>query len=89
MNWRNLLDRLEFNNDTIFNNNVCLKSFIKNKAVIAYWNCLLPFNRQSPFTQFVSQYDFINRFKQTWTKLRLYMKCGIDNLFGDLIFFHR
>ncbi len=75
-----LLNRLQFDGDTIVDQQVQSQTGIETKVVIYDWKHNLPLCRQAPMFQLVYEAGLVNRFKQSRPQRRVNLEGGIHNL---------
>lgn len=74
MDFFEMFNRLDFNDQFIVNNNIRSETDIKCRVFITGYDALLTGVRYSPFIQFVCKSSLINTFKQTRSQ------CGMNFL---------
>ncbi len=75
-----ILDRLQFNDDTIVDEQVQPQTGIETKIVIGQRNRELSLNRKAPTFQLVYKARLVNGFKQSWPQRRVNLESGVHNL---------
>ncbi len=74
------LNRLQFDDDTIVDQQVQPQTGLETKIVIGHWNRELPLSRKGPTFQLVYKARLITGFKQSWPKRRVNLESSVDNL---------
>jgi hypothetical protein len=64
VDWRNLGDRFDFNDDTIFDDEVRAKSHFQANVLVNHGDYLLLHHSQSPFSKFMGENFFVHGFQQ-------------------------
>jgi hypothetical protein len=84
-----LIDRFEFTNYPIFDQNIQPKSFIEQDAVVVDRHWYLSFNSQATLREFVAKTHFINPLQEAGTELFVDEKRAIYNQGRNAFFFRR
>lgn len=79
----NLLDRLQFHNHAILNDEIRAKTLVEPQSVEHNGDRFLAFDLQAPLLEFARWDDFVYRFQQSWTKRRVDMIGCVDDRARD------
>ena len=83
------LDRLQFNEHFVFDQQVSAEALFKSQAIVMNWDWHLSLNIQASLPEFVRKQDFVNCFEQARSRLRVNAKSSIENDSRECVFVHR
>ena len=79
---------LEFNNNFVFDQKIGAKSFQENLPSVVNGYRLLPFDRESVFSDLVSEDDLVNCFQEARSKRSVHLVGGIQYPLTNLVLRH-
>jgi len=85
VNWKQLLDCFDFDNDFIFHNEIQPVPAVEFDIFVNYWQWLLLFHFQAKLLQFKSKTCLISRFQQPWSEMPMNLDGGADDAVRNLI----
>jgi hypothetical protein len=82
------LDRFDFHDYFVFDNQISPKSSVKVDILIDHRNRLLTHSAETAPIQFIDRYGFVYGLEQAWAKLRVDAESSVHNLPGDDVLSH-
>ncbi len=74
-----LINRLYFQNNSIFHQDIQTKSRVQNKSLILNRHYALCFHSQAPLAKLVHQTRFIHAFQKAGAQMAMYLYCGAND----------
>src|SRR5215208_2409422 len=83
-----VFDRLEFDDDGFFNEQVSAKAFVEFETVVFDGNRHLPADGKAAFLQFVRKGDLIDSLQKARSEMGVKLVGSIDDYSRDFVGFH-
>src|SRR5689334_8834800 len=81
-----LFDRLQFNDDLVFDEEIGPKPLVEKEFVISNRDRHLALDTEALFSEFMRKTDFVNGFEQSRSGPGVNLEGGVQDDFGQLIF---